>query len=112
MTDDKLKTFKIGDSHRPGMSAPTRKAGNLQEEEAAASLGFTRIETLLEKEDPVLVGEGLNRVMKQLEELQASGDSNKERAAAKAGMAAVERAVDLIDYLFQTKAAMESDQQD
>ena len=110
MTDDKLKSFKIGDSHRPGMSAPTKRTGDAPQEEAGISLGFTRIETLLEKEDPVLVGEGLNKLMKELEQLEAGGGSNKERAAAKAGMAAVERAVDLIDYLFQTKAAMEADQ--
>jgi len=111
MADDKLKSFKIGDSHRPGMSAPAKKAGaQTDDKPESISLGFTRIETLLEKEDPVLVGEGLNALMQKLEPMAKSGATNRERAGAKAGMAAIERAVDLIDYLFQTKAAMEADQ--
>ena len=35
--------------------------------------------------------------------------TNKEKLAASRAMAAVERAVDLIDYLFQTKAALQQD---
>lgn len=105
--DAKLDGFKIGDSHRPGMSAPAKRAGQA-DESVSQSVGFGRIEELLEKEDPVEVGQSLNRLLKELEAFGESASTNRDKAAAKKATAAVERAVDLMDYLFQTKAEMQS----
>jgi hypothetical protein len=107
MADKKLESFKIGDTKRAGVAQPGKK-GKDKAEPPSQSLGFTRIENLLEKEDPVNVAENLNALMKRLEEMHDKSSTNKDKAAAKKAMAAVERAVDLMDYLFQTKAAMET----
>jgi len=109
VTKDKLDSFKIGDSHRPGLSKPAERGGSGQPgSEESFSMGFARIEGMLEKEDPVAVGESLNELLAALQQLSETGKNNKEKLAAKKAMIAVERTVDLIDYLFQTKAAMEA----
>lgn len=109
---DKPQGFKIGDLGRPGMTAPKapvnpRKKDDLQPE--SYSLGFARIEGILEREDPVTVGASLNKLLQDLEAWQQSRSSNKDKLAAKKAMAAVERAVDLMDYLYQTKEALEAE---
>ncbi len=103
MADKKLESFKIGDT-QPRTAAPIKGSGKPQEE--AISLGFSRIENMLEREDPVNVGEDLNKILKDLEEYQEKAPSNKEKLAAKKAIAAVERAADLMDFLFQTKEQM------
>jgi len=110
MADEKLESFKIGDSHRPGMSAPASKGGKPADEAITSSLGFARIEELLEKEPPEQVGQSLNEIMSKLEELRDSADSNKVKAGATKALAAVERTVDLMDYLYQTKQQLEDNQ--
>lgn len=110
MTGKKIESFKIGDTHREGMSKPvqTTAASRAAEQKPESfSLGFSRIEGMLEKEDPVEVGEALSKILKDLEDLNERATSNKEKLAVKKASAAVERAVDLMDYLFQTKAVME-----
>ncbi len=107
MADDKLKSFKIGDSQRP-TAAPVTQKGDQPASEESVTLGFARIENMLEKEDPVAIGENLNTLLKNLEELQSTVTTNKEKLAAKKAIAAVERAVDLMDFLFQTKTQLES----
>ena len=110
---EKPQEFKIGDRSRRGMSppaqSPTRR--NTGSEPDGYSLGFARIEGILEKEDPVAVGAGLNKILQDLEAFQSGKSSNKEKLAAKKAMAAVERAVDLMDYLYQTKSALEAETQ-
>ncbi len=107
---DDIKSFKIGDSHRAGMTTPATKAGKLGMEaaEATQSLGFTRIEGLLDDEDPVAVGDSLNAILKSLEELHAGASTNRDKLQAQKAMVAVEKAVDLMDYLYQTKESLES----
>ena len=58
MPDDKLESFKIGDTQKPTVTSPKKrkKSGELTDEEKKAqseahSLGFRRIETILEEED-------------------------------------------------------------
>ena len=110
--DDKkgLESFKIGDKQGgPGISRPTASRRATEEPaEAGFSLGFARIETMLEKEDPVAVGQGLSDILGALEAFQAQATSNKDKLAAKKAIVAVERTVDLMDYLFETKAALET----
>ena len=105
----KMESFKIGDTQKVGVAAPVKKgSAKPSAEPQAYSLGFNRIENLLEKEDPVAVGASLNTLLVKLEEFHTKSSTNKDKAAAKKAIIAVERAVDLIDYLFQTKAALET----
>ncbi len=110
MTDKKIESFKVGDTHRDGMSKPAAGTAEMRTDKEKAesfSLGFARIEAMLEKDDPVQVGESLNQILKDLEALGEKAESNKDKLAVKRATAAVEKAADLMDYLYQTKTAME-----
>ncbi len=107
-TDEKLESFKIGDTRQPGV----KKAGKSddakrQAESEAASLGFRRIETILEDDDAVSVSENLNNLLQNLETFEKQAQNNRDRAAAKKAIVAVERVADLLDYLFQTKSSLQ-----
>lgn len=102
----KLEAFKIGDTQKPTV-ARRSPAKPIKEEPESRSLGFGRIERMLENETPESVSSALNHMLGALHELEAKGGM-KEKAAAKKAMIAVERTADLMDYLFQTKVALES----
>ncbi len=110
MTDKKLESFKIGESHKPAVSAPKRAqaAANPRAETEKYSLGFGRIEGILETDDAAQVSDSLNKLLQALEEMEQKAKAPKDKAAAKKAIVAVERTADLLDYLFQTKAAMQS----
>ncbi|OGQ92187.1 MAG: hypothetical protein A2289_02555 [Deltaproteobacteria bacterium RIFOXYA12_FULL_58_15] len=107
MSKKKLESFKIGDTRKPGISQP--KAGQETSRQAAseaASLGFRRIETILENDEVGTVSASLNQLLQSLESLERKAGTNKDKVAAKRAIVAVERTADLLDYLFQTKAQM------
>ena len=106
MADKKLETFKIGDASPPGVKRPAAPSPGVTQEESP-SLGFARLENLLEEADPVAVGKSLNKLHQDLERLAKEATTNRAKTAAQKAIAAVERAVDLMDYLFQTKASIE-----
>lgn len=110
MTSKKLESFKIGDTKKPGIAKPvkaaTTEASNAAKSEAQ-SLGFRRIETILEQDAAVNISENLNKLLSSLEELAQKAKTNKDKAAAQKAIIAVERTADLLDYLFQTKSAMQ-----
>ncbi len=109
MSDKKLESFKIGDTQKAGVSAPKKGAAAEQQEEGEAfSLGFARIEKILEEEDAVVVSDNLNNLLRVLEEFERGASTNRDKAAAKKAIIAVERTADLLDYLFQTKISMQA----
>lgn len=105
-----LESFKIGDTRLPGVAKPAApqqsRADEQQSEEA--SLGFNRIEKILENEDPTSVSDALGSLHDKLEAFLAKSSTNRDKSNAQRALVAVERTVDLLDYLFQTKAAMEA----
>jgi hypothetical protein len=105
MAKDKLQSFKIGETQKPGVRT-TNKKGESAPPPETQSFGFRRIEGILEKEDPATLSAGLTRIHDLLEALEKAAKSNKDKAAAKKALVAVERTADLLDYLFQTKAAL------
>lgn len=99
---DELKSFKIGDQKKPGIGKPAAKKAAERE---SSSVGFPRIEAVVEAEKPDL--SGLQARHAQLSEMAAVPQaSNKEKAAAKKAAVAYERAQDLVEYLLETKARM------
>lgn len=109
MTNEKLESFKISDTQRAGVSRPGRtRRPERQTEDEAHSIGFRRIETILEEDNASAVSEDLNTLLQKLEEYQSQSTTNKERVAAKKAIVAVERTADLLDYLFETKTALQS----
>jgi len=107
MTNKKLESFKIGDTQRPTVGKQAAAAGAVRQGEDQ-SLGFARIERILENDDATAVGESLNSLLRALEEFETQAKTNKDKAAAKKAMIAVERGADLLDYLFQTKLSMQT----
>ncbi len=111
MADTKLESFKIADTRKPSVAGAAKKTPEAPDNAAvseAHSLGFKRIESILEKEDPSAVRASLERLESQLSALEKEGASNKAKASAKKAIQAVKRTTDLMDYLFQTKATMQA----
>lgn len=98
-----MKSFRIADQQKPGVSKPGAKKQDAVE---APSAGFPRIEALVEQASPDLGG--LDARHAQLSELATKGASNKEKAAAKKAAVAYERTRDLVEHLLATKAQMAS----
>lgn len=102
MANDDLKSFKISDKVKPQVEPP--RPGQSKEAEAPPpSVGFPRIEAVVEADVPDLTG--LASRQAELEGLTGSG-SNKDKAAAKKAALAYQRTRELITYLLETKAKM------
>jgi hypothetical protein len=107
MAKEKLESFKAGDTQKKAsVRSPSKKAEPAAPE--SRSLGFRRIEGIIEKEDPARLSASLSKIHKDLEDFEKAAKSPKDKAAAKKARAAVERTADLMDYLFQTKAALQT----
>jgi hypothetical protein len=103
MAEEKLQTFKVSDRHKPRIDKGSQKKVG---KEMVHTMGFARIEELLDKEPPGVVGQNLARLLDSLAAYEAEGKTPKHKAAAKKARAAVEKTIDLLDYLFRTKEAM------
>ncbi|MBJ80563.1 MAG: hypothetical protein CMH60_04525 [Myxococcales bacterium] len=110
MGDDELKSFKISDTQRPTVGRATGGAGAEGGDAGieTQSLGFARIEKLLEDEDAASLEDKLTGIMGSLDEFEGQASSNKDKLAVKKGRIAVEKVADLMSFLFQTKADLES----
>lgn len=105
MATDDLKSFKIGDKVKKPVEPP--KAGAKTEAPPqAASVGFPRIEAVVEQDQPDLSGLQARRA--ELEAQAGSAKANKDKAAAKKAALAYQRTEELITYLLETKAKMTS----
>ena len=107
MADEDLKSFKIGDMQGGPRAAPVKPKQAAEPTPESQSVGFARIEKLLEAETPDAVTTQLTSILGNLEQFDSDATTPKDKSASKKAIAAVERAADLMDYLFQTKAAME-----
>lgn len=110
MTKKKLETFKVADKHAPRVK-PSQGAGKADGDkpeamEAPETLGFERIEALLDNERPGDVQRSLVQLIDALDTYTADARNPKDRAQGKKAKMAVERTVDLLAFLFNTKEAM------
>ena len=108
MTDKKLESFKIGDTQKPGVAKAKKGSEKQGDAPQSQSVGFARIEKILETDDAATMGENLSKLIHSLDEFEKKASTNKDKAAAKKAVVAVERTADLLDYLFQTKTQMQS----
>ena len=104
MTDKKLKTFKISDTQRPMVS----RSGMPQEQQQpeSFSLGYEKIELLLETEDPNEVVSGMNRSLGSLQQVFENTRIQREKDAAIKSIRAYELTLDLLEFLFQTRTTL------
>lgn len=100
MSDD-LKSFKIQSKVSQRVDRPGAKKGASAE---PASVGFPRIEALIEADGPDL--SGLAERHQRLSEMAKAG-TPKDKAAATKAAVAYERAQDLLEHLLATKAALQ-----
>ena len=101
MPTDDLKNFKISDQVKKAVDGPKR--GGSAEAAEALSAGFPALEALVEQSSPDL--SGLQERHAALTELSKTG-STKEKQAAKKAVVAYERALDVVDFLLDTKAGI------
>ncbi|MCC7385552.1 MAG: hypothetical protein IT384_27130 [Deltaproteobacteria bacterium] len=104
--DSDLPTFRVADVRRPVVRTgkPNEKPGAAGAE-PPPSAGFPNVEAVLESSSIEEVAEQLRKSYEQLEEI-ALGKNAKLKGSAKKAMAAYERAADLFEYLFSTKASI------
>ena len=107
MTDKKLETFKIGD-HQKAAQRTAAKKEKAAEEEQDATLGFTRIEAILDQETPDSVAKSMSSLLHALADFESKSSTNRDKAAAQKAIVAVELTVDLMNFLYQTKTQLES----
>ena len=108
MSDKELKSFKIGDNQQAGISSPvSSKTSGEADSPESQSVGFARIEKILEDETPETIGEKLSSLISELETFGNEASTNKDKLAAEKAVGAVEKVADLMDYLFQTKDSIE-----
>jgi hypothetical protein len=107
MSEKKLESFKIADTRKPGVTTPTpARAAEPAASPESQSLGFKRIEGLLESDEPAAVRQNLETLKGELAKLEKDATANKDKVAAKKALAAVDRAAELMDFLYKTKASM------
>lgn len=109
MSEKKLETFKIGDKHKPRVTSGAATKDKDKAAEAppeAATLGFARIEGILDNEPAGAVADKLRYMTLQLTQREAESKVAKDKASFKKARIAVDRTRELLEYLFQTKAAL------
>lgn len=106
MASDELKSFKVGDKVKKTVEPP-RPGAKAEPATQVPSVGFPRIEAVVEADQPDLTG--LQARHAELSALAAAAKANKDKAAAKKAALAYQRAQELIAYLLETKAKMTVD---
>lgn len=108
MTKKQLETFKVADKHAPRVkpSPGAHKAPDKGQEAIKETLGFARIEEVLDAAAPGDVQRSLVTLNDTLDTYMSDARVQKDRAQAKRAKIAVERTIDLLAYLFETKETM------
>lgn len=105
---DNLQSFKIGDTRKPTVQ---RRGAQKEESNDSRSLGFARIEKILENENHGSINQKLTGMLDAIADYEQGAAAVKEKAAVKKAVMAVERTAELMTYLFETKAELEEQAQ-
>lgn len=114
MSKNKLDSFKIGDKQRPQVKSTSNPAGNKPRPTQATALpesqtfGFSRIEAILDKESAEEVSKQLHAHLEALNAYEQQAQGLREKSNAQKAKHAIEHTQQLLDYLFRTKAAMQT----
>lgn len=106
MTEKKLDSFKAGAKQPPSARPRGKAAGDDKGSEPSQTLGFARIEAILDNQTPEAVREQLAGLQASLDTYAAEAASPKDKAGAKRAKLGVERTMELLAYLFATKEQM------
>ena len=102
MSDD-LKSFKIADAVKKTVDGP--RPQKKEETPPTSSVGFPRIEALVEMETPDLAG--LQERLAALSELAKGTGPAKTKSQAKKAALAYEKTLALVEHLLETKKKMQ-----
>ena len=108
MEDKKLEPFKISDTRKPSVHSP-KKAESADEVVETPTVGFRRIEGILEKEEPGAVHANLAELKENLTTLLQNASNHREKAGAKKAIGAIDRTAELMDFLFKTRESMQGE---
>ena len=108
MVDSKLQSFKVGDKQAPKVKGGKAERQMPQAMSPTQTVGFSRIEALLDDEEPAAVGKKLSDMLDAIAEYEMAGKGPKQKSQAKRAKTAVERTIDLLDYLYRTKEALQA----
>lgn len=100
---DSLPSFKVGDLQGPPR-VKDAKAGfkpPASEAEVQQSMGFLRIEALLDEGDPSDISSNFNTLLDTLESKAASAATPAQKHALGKAQGAVEKTADLLNYLLE-----------
>ena len=111
MADDKLASFKIGEKQKPKVKSSAGGKAT-KKTQANQTLGFARIEEILDLEAPGAVGARLAAILDDLDAGLAASTTPKDKSAYRKSRGALERTIDLLDYLFRTKEALQKQQKE
>lgn len=107
MADKDLKSFKVGDTQKTKISnRPLDPAAARRAEDEALSTGFRRIEILLDEEDRDTVTHNLHSLRDKIDKISNSSKTNKEKSQAKKAIVAIDRTLELMEYLYQVKDSL------
>lgn len=108
MSDNELQSFKVGAKQPTGVRQHSKAppSGKQSAPAEPPTLGFQRIETILDKEQPSAVQQRMGALADALDAVAASAAPAKDKANAKRAKLAVTRTVELLAYLFATKEQM------
>jgi hypothetical protein len=106
MEDKKLEPFKISDTRKPSVNSP-KKAEPVDAAAESPTLGFRRIEGMLEREDPAEVRASLADLKENLTLLAKSAENHRDKAGAKRAIVAVDRTTELVNFLFETRESLQ-----
>lgn len=101
---DPIKAFKISDAVKQPVERPRPGQKAQPAPPPVASVGFPRIEALVESDAPDLTG--IEARLLQLDELAKSSKSQKEKLAAARAAKSYEKTRALLQKLFATKQQM------
>jgi hypothetical protein len=108
MSDPKLPSFKAKDLQKQAQQrAPSAQPSSKKQNNAEhQTLGFARIEAMLDDEDPKEVLEGLMKIVERLNSYEAACSKPKEKAAAQKARKGLERGIAIVEYLYDVKIKM------
>ncbi len=108
MTSEKLESFKISDTRKPFVASHGKNAGAESPAETP-TVGFRRIESMIESESDEQAFGVLGSIKSRLQAFASEATTNRDKTAAKKAIVAVDHVLNLVDFLYKTKDSMVSD---
>ena len=107
---DSIPSFKVGDLQGPTRIKDSKTAFKppANEADVQESMGFLRIEALLDEGNPEDISNNFNSLLDTLEEKAATAPTPAQKHALGKAQGAVEKTADLLNYLLDIQGEMKA----